>query len=376
VVFILESFARPHIGAMNRHIEGHTGYTPFLDSLVTQGHACINAYANGRKSIDALPSVLGSIPSLTEPFVLLPYALNHIEGLGSVLGQKGYHTSFFHGAPNGSMGLDAVSKMLGFEHYYGKNEYNRDADYDGVWGIWDEPFLQFFAQTLGTFPQPFVSSVFTVSSHHPYKSHPSYKEVFPKGPEPVQECIGYTDMALRRFFEVAVAQEWFSNTLFVFTADHSLWSEGVPEYQNSLGSMAVPVLYYFPGVIAPKTDAQPTQQIDILPTILSYLGYESSFFGFGRSIFDANTQPFAVHYTGDYQLVRSGYLLLFDGDEAAGFYNLSHDPTLQHNLVKEKTPEETAPELLFIKAFIQQYNNRLLDDEMRYESLGLENRKK
>ena len=169
VLLILESFAKPHI----------TGYAPFFDSLMMQGRACTNAYANGRKSIDAMPSVLGSIPSLTEPFILLPYSLNRIEGLGTLLSRKGYHTSFFHGAPNGSMGLNAITKMLGFEHYYGKSEYNRDTDYDGVWGIWDEPFFQFFAQNLNTFPQPFVSAIFTVSSHHPYKVPKQYQGLFP-----------------------------------------------------------------------------------------------------------------------------------------------------------------------------------------------------
>jgi len=237
VVFILESFAKHHVGA---------GYTPFLDSLMEQGHACTQAYANGRKSIDALPSVLGSIPSLTVPFILLPYSLNTMEGMGRVLERKGYHTSFFHGAPNGSMGLDAIAKMLGFEHYYGKTEYNRDADYDGVWGIWDEPFLQFFAHTLDTFPQPFVSAIFTVSSHHPYRVPNAYKGVFPKGPEPVQECIGYTDMALRRFFEYAASQPWFSNTLFVITADHSLWPESVPEFKTAWGRWPFPFSTIFP----------------------------------------------------------------------------------------------------------------------------------
>ena len=365
VVFILESFARPHIGALNRHIEGHIGYTPFLDSLIVHGHACSQAFANGRKSIDALPSVLGSIPSLTEPFVLLPYSLNQMEGLGTLLGRKGYHTSFFHGAPNGSMGFNAITKMLGFTHYYGKTEYNHEADYDGFWGIWDEPFLQFFAQTLNTFPQPFASTIFTVSSHHPFVIPSTYRGVFPKGPEPLQECMGYTDMALRRFFERASSEPWFSNTLFVFTADHSLWSESVPQYQNSLGSMAVPILYYFPGVIKPFMDIQPTQQIDILPTILSYLGYDEPFFGYGRSLFDKNTKPFVANYSGNYQLVRNGHLLLFNGTEAVGFYDLANDPTLQRNLIKEKTPEEIAPELDFLKAFIQQYNNRLLDDMMK-----------
>ena len=364
VIFILESFSKPNIGSLNQHIEKHVGYTPFFDSLMMQGHACTNAFANGRKSIDALPSVLGSIPSLSYPFILLPYSLNRMDGLGTLLGQKGYHTSFFHGAPNGSMGFDAIVKMLGFDHYYGKTEYNRDSDYDGFWGIWDEPFLQFFANSLNSFPQPFVSALFTVSSHHPFVVPKEYKDVFPKGPEPLQECMGYTDMALRLFFERAVTEPWFSNTLFVFTADHSIWSESVPQYQNSLGSMAIPILYYFPGVIEHQMDARPTQQIDIMPTVLSYLGYDQPFLGYGRNLFDSHTQPFVVNYSGNYQLVRNNNLLQFDGSQAVGLYDLTIDPSLEQNLIHEISIETITPHLDFIKAFIQQYNNRLLDGKM------------
>jgi Phosphoglycerol transferase and related proteins, alkaline phosphatase superfamily len=355
VVFILESFARPQIGAMNTHIEGHVGYTPFLDSLISQGHACVNAYANGRKSIDALPSVLGSIPSLTEPFALTPYSLNQMEGLGTLLGRKGYHTSFFHGAPNGSMGFDAMANMLGFSHYYGKTEYGNDADYDGVWGIWDEPFLQFYARKLTEFSQPFASAVFTLSSHHPYKVPSAYKDLLPKGPEPLNQCIAYTDLALRRFFEKASQQPWFANTLFVFTADHSIWSETWPEYQNSLDGMAIPIVYYFPGKIAPAVDEQPTQQIDIMPTILTYLGYDAPFFAYGRALQDKSRTPFVMNYTGNYQLLRGESLLLFDGQQAVPS---SESPT--------PPPPPSEEDLDFIKAFIQQYNNRLIDGKLRF----------
>jgi phosphoglycerol transferase MdoB-like AlkP superfamily enzyme len=360
VIFILESFAKPHIGALNNGI----GYTPFLDSLLLHGHACTHAYANGHKSIDAIPTVLGSIPSLREPFMMLPFSLNQLEGLGNLLGRYGYHTSFFHGAFNGSMGLSVFVKLFGFEHYYGKTEYNKDEDYDGFWGIWDEPFFQYFANSIGSFPEPFVSTMFTVSSHHPFKVPKEYQGVFPKGPEPIQECMGYTDMAIRRFFERVEEEPWFSNTLFVFTADHSRWSESAPEYQNSLASMAIPILYYFPGVIEPEMDDRPTQQIDIMPTILSYLGYDKPFFGYGRSIFDSNSEPFVVNYSGNYQLVRNGNLLQFDGSKAVGLYDLANDSSLQSNMVQEIAPELLAPDLNFLKAFIQQYNNRLLDDRM------------
>ncbi|RYG29091.1 MAG: LTA synthase family protein, partial [Chitinophagaceae bacterium] len=210
VVIILESFGKDGIGFYNRHLNNGTykGFTPFLDSLIPYSYVGMNSFANGRKSIDALPSVMASIPAGEIPFVLTPYASNKIESLPFILRKKGYHTSFFHGAPNGSMGFKAIMNLMGVEHYYGKDEYNNDADFDGLWGIWDEPFFQFFERTLDTLPQPFFSSIFSVSSHHPFKVPRQYEGVFPKGKVPIYQTMGYTDMALRKFFAAAASKPW------------------------------------------------------------------------------------------------------------------------------------------------------------------------
>jgi phosphoglycerol transferase MdoB-like AlkP superfamily enzyme len=109
VVIILESFSKEFFGAFNREKEQSTykGSTPFLDSLIQHSKTFEYSFANGRKSIDGLPSITASIPSMGVPYVLSPYSGNKINSLGSLLRKKGYHTSFFHGAPNGSMGFDA-----------------------------------------------------------------------------------------------------------------------------------------------------------------------------------------------------------------------------------------------------------------------------
>jgi phosphoglycerol transferase MdoB-like AlkP superfamily enzyme len=337
VVFILESFSREYSGYLNP--PGMQTFTPFLDSLMSQSLTCSLAYANGRKSVDAIPSVLGSIPSLEQSFALTPYALNRVEGLGNALKKAGYHTSFFHGAPDGSMGLDGMSRHFGFEHYYGKEEFGDNSQYDGYWGIWDEPFLQFFARTLDSFPQPFASAVFTLSSHHPFVIPKEYEGVFPRGSLPVHRCIGYADHALKRFFETAKESLWYENTLFVLVADHGTFSLINPQYQTDIESMAIPVVYHDPaGILVEKGRLYDryTQQIDIMPTVLDMLDHPYSFFAFGRSILDTLTTPFVVNYPSGLNILR---------DE------------------NEKEPSN----VLFLNAFRQQYNNRLVEDRLTVE---------
>ncbi|MFC6996767.1 LTA synthase family protein [Rufibacter roseus] len=367
VVIILESFGKEAIGNYNKHLDNgtYTGYAPFIDSLMLHSKVYWKSFANGRKSIDALPSVLTSIPSIQEPFVLTQYVSNNLPSLPRYLDQNGYHTSFFHGAPNGSMGFDAYMNLIGIEHYYGMTEYGNTEDFDGMWGIWDEEFLQFMAQKLNTFPQPFMSSVFTTSSHHPFKLPERYQGKFKKGPLQIFETIGYTDMALRKFFEQASKAPWYNNTLFVITADHSATYAHYPEYQTALGNFEVPILFFAPGDSSFRGIEQErvVQQLDIMPTVLGYLGYDQPYFSFGKNMLNPQAGNFAVSFQGGYQWIEGDYFLQFDGTNTLGLYNYKEDKLLKENL-KDKLPDVRTAMENKLKAFIQQYNNRMLENQL------------
>ena len=208
VVMILESFSKEYIGFYNQHIDEYEGYTPFLDSLLTHCVTYAHSFASGRKSIDAMPSVLSSIPMLIEPYIVTPYSTNAVSSLAACLRDEGYTTAFFHGAPNGSMGFQAYARSAGFEHYYGMDEYDGIEAFDGTWAIWDEEFLQYYARTMSQMKEPFMTAVFTASSHHPFRVPKRYENVFPKGTQPIHQCVGYADHALREFFAYAQEQEW------------------------------------------------------------------------------------------------------------------------------------------------------------------------
>ncbi|MBT8187091.1 MAG: sulfatase-like hydrolase/transferase, partial [Croceitalea sp.] len=131
MVIILESFAIEYMGEVNNR----PGYTPFLDSLAKRSLFFENAYTNGRRSIDAIPSVLAGVPALgKEAFLLSDPERTTLLGYPEVLKENGYSTHFYHAAKNGSMFFDEFSKRIGFEKYFGLNEYPRelrDQDYDG-----------------------------------------------------------------------------------------------------------------------------------------------------------------------------------------------------------------------------------------------------
>ncbi len=366
VVIILESFSKEFFGVYNRDEEqgNYRGFTPFLDSLIGHSRAYQYSFANGRKSIDAMPSVICSIPSIEVPFVLSHYSGNQVNSLSSLLKDKGYYTAFFHGAPNGSMGFQAFANSCAFDQYFGKDEYNNDADYDGIWGIWDHQFLQYYAKQMNNFKQPFYTNFFSVSSHHPYALPDEFKGKFKEGTLPIYRTIEYTDYSLKKFFEIAAKMPWFSNTLFVITADHASAQIQLPDYNTAWGYFSIPIFFYKPGTEWRGMTPEIVQQIDIMPTILGQLHYDKPFIAFGRDIFRDHTRPFAFNYLDNtYQAFRGNYILEFDGTKSLGLYDFRNDRLLQTNLIPQLPDTARAMEE-HLKAFIQQYNNRMVDDNL------------
>ena len=366
VIIILESFSRAFVGSLNPQFKDprDRSYTPFLDSLIHESLVFPNAFANGRKSIDAIPSVTASIPALVLPYVVSERSGNAINSIAGLLAVQGYQTAFFHGAPNGSMGFDAFTKIAGFQKYYGLNEYGNEADFDGIWGVWDEPYFQFFALEMNVMQEPFLTTVFSVSSHHPYELPEKYKGRFPEGRIPLNKCIRYTDYSLQKFFNAVRKMPWYKNTIFVITADHTVDSS-IPEYYTSVNHFAIPILFYKADGSLKGIDNGLAQQTDIMPTVLNYLNYPYPYLAFGNDLFDQKAKRFAINYLEEsYQFLYGDYVLYMTDNKLNAIYNRKEDPELTRNLLGTiALPEEQQ----LLKAIVQQFNNRMADNRMVVE---------
>lgn len=354
VVVIMESMSRE----FNGYLTGKKTYTPFLDSLMAQSLVFTNAFANGKRSIEATPTITASLPSYMESaYISSAYSNNKLQGLGEILKGMGYSTTFFHGATNGSMAFDSYTSAHGFDRYYGRKEFGNDEHYDGTWGIYDEEFFQYWIGILDQEKQPFFCTHFTLTAHSPYPLPERYKNIFTGGPTPMHNSQRYADFALKRFFEVAAKKPWFANTYFVFVADHTSDSNE-EEYENAYGRYRVPLFIYKHNSDIKGQRHEVVQQTDIMPTVLDLVGYRGKAVCFGQSVFKDGYR-FAVQYVnGVYQLVDSTHVLQFNGHEAISLYNREKDPLLRNNLL---TSQKTLAEekLNYLKAFLQQYLGRM-----------------
>ena len=377
VILIVESFGKEYIGAYNPRESG--SLTPFLDSLIKQSKSYLYSYGNGRKSIDGMPSVLSGIPMFVTPFISSSASLNDVGGIAGELRKFGYNSAFFHGAPNGSMGFMAYAKASGFDRYYGMTEYCNDEnhngkdDFDGTWAIWDEPFLQYYAECMSGMKEPFITAMFTASSHHPFNIPQEYKDTFTAAGDPFLKCVQYTDHALRQFFNNIEKEPWYRNTLFVITADHT--NHSIEErYRTASGEMEIPIIFFSPEGEAPfEADIDTTtiaQQIDIMPTVLDHIGYDKPFIAFGQSLISTPSQEsFAVNYANEaYRYYKGEHILLYNGesDVPLSMFNLRNDIMMKENILGNNNVQNDM--IRELQAIIQQYMSRMTSNRLTIEN--------
>ena len=370
VMIFLESFGREYVGSLNREVlPGYKGYTPFLDSLMKKAVSFQYTYANGRASVDAMPSALSGLPMFVESFVAASHATNHLGGMAACLDSLGYETAFFHGAPASSLGFQGFTRSTGFQECFSQEDFEVDkrtngpADSDNWWGIWDEPFLQYFRMKMSDMKQPFMTALFTLSSHHPFHVPEQYKTKFPEEEMPIHKCIRYTDHALKRFFEEASKEPWFKNTVFVMTGDHTNMSNH-PEYKSSINQFSTSIIIYdASGDLTPGIRKGIAQQTDILPTILNLVGYDKPYMAFGCDLLNTPSEDtWAINYLdGIYQYCKGDYVLQFDGQQTIGVYALK-DYRINRNL-KGQVAEQPQMERE-VKAIIQQYMERMIENRL------------
>ena len=359
VVLILESFSKEYTA-----LAGKNSITPFLDSLMQHSLVFSNAFSNGTKSIEGIPAILSSLPSfMNNPFINSVYANNFQTSFATLLSEKGYHTAFFHGGINGTMNFTDWAPAAGYKAYYGRNEYNNEADFDGFWGIWDEPFLQYSIARMNEFKQPFHTAIFTLSSHHPYKIPEKYKGKFPKTNLENAESIGYADYSLRRFFESAKSKPWYPNTLFILTADHASISEHL-FYSNSVGNLTIPIAFYMPGNSLSGNYKKSFSQMDILPSAMQLLHYKEPFFAFGQAYGDARVHHNYCYASGNMFLNEDSMLYQFNNSELISVYNFGRDSVLSTNIKGKYTALDSLM-LSHYKAFTQTYHHTLIHNTGR-----------
>lgn len=365
VVFIMESFSETYLD----NNDPRRAKTPFFDSLLSKSVVCTNAYACSFESNKGIVAILAGIPPLTEePYFYSPYSNAPYRGIGTILKDEGYSTNFFMGAEYDHFGFAKLCKLTGIDNYYSADTYNHPEHHDKTWGIYDNYFFPYALDVINNLKQPFFSTIFNISTHHPFNIPASLKKQFSiPGQTPAQNAATFYDYVLNDFFKKAAATSWFKNTLFVFTADHANWVIAKRE-EPSYKKFRIPIFFYTPDQsVQPGNINHIVEQTDIVPSILNMLGYSAPFMAFGKSIFDSSYHSSFSKINGAYQLLDSTTITGYDDqqEKTVYCYDYKADPLLKNNLVSRISSDSLLQQKqYYLKARIQQYHNSLIQKRL------------
>ena len=186
--------------------------------------------------------------------------------------------------------------------------------------------------------------MFTVTSHHPFPIPDKHKGEFKEGCHPILKCVEYTDYALRQFFNEAKKQAWYENTLFVILGDHS--GQGLTlEYNDYDGWYRIPMIVFDPQCAVGRHESRIVQQTDLYPTIVDMLGTGDTIVCFGTSAVSRPKEGWQVYYGNGWHCLVSGP---------------GHDITV----IMGNHEGGSAENIKLLKAIIQQYNNRIINNKL------------
>lgn len=349
VLIILESVSLEYM---------EKGYTPFLDELKNRSAFFPYHLANGRRSIEALPSLLCGLPSLLdEPISKSIFQGNKFSCMPKILKAHDYTNYFFHGGSRGTMGFESYTLSNGFERYFSREDYPKESDFDGTWGIYDGPYLEYVAEEIKKMPKPFMAGIFTLSSHQPYSVPESLRGKFPKGTLEIHESIGYSDYALRSFFEKIKNEPWFSETVFFITSDHTSKLE-THKFQNLIGRYRVPFLIFSPGSQAEFNTQKVTGHSDIPKIILNVVGQSGDELPATSVGLKNDDKGYALNYVDgqEYLLVSKKEVLTLSKDNSQKLYNYDWETGKLTLIGNSEDP--------LLKAYLQYFINGLINNNL------------
>lgn len=359
VFIILESFCSERVGLLNPAIKQ---YTPFMDSLLSNSRTYKYGVANGRMTIDALPSVLSSMPSFMEKnYCYSNYSNNNIHGISSLLEKEGYTTAFFYGGVKTTFGFENFMNINFTKQYFDQRDYDSNYENEG-WGVDDHLYMPFVASKLKTLPQPFCASLLTLSLHHPFPVPEPYKTLLDTIKDPVRKSLMYSDLSLQSFFAKVKNEDWFKNSIIAICADHT--SGGFGQYEsNPVNEFAIPISFLAVGdTVFNKVQDQSISQIDMYPTVLDYLGYNKPFVSLGISALSSKNHA-TVQFGGNgiFHAFDYPYLLEFDDNikKVTKIWLYNENRTVKEVTMNDSNKQKVNELTNLVKAYIQVFSYRI-----------------
>jgi phosphoglycerol transferase MdoB-like AlkP superfamily enzyme len=319
IIVIMESMSA---AKMKRH-GNRDNLTPFLDSISNEGYYFENAYTSGIHTFNGIFSTFFSFPAIFRQHPMKESSMYKYNGIASVLKGYNYSTIYFTTHDGQFDNVEGFLTANDFDKVISKKDYPSGSSKTTL-GVPDDVMFEYsvpIIREIHNQKKPFFAAFMTASDHGPYFIPEYFK---PKSKELKKQIVEYADYSIEKFIRLASKEPWFSNTIFVFVADH-----GAPinaTYEISIDYVHTPLLFYAPEIIRNKqTFSSFVSQIDIFPTIMGLLKlpYVNNTLGIDAL---KNKRPFVFFNADDkYGVIDSNWFLIVRKDKSEALYRYKHN---------------------------------------------------
>ncbi len=347
VIILLESWSAKFVDSF-----GHNNFnaTPNFDKLAQESLKFENFYANGQRSIEGITAMLAGITQPSDfPNIGWGLELNNLSYIGNIAKQHNYSTIAMQSSNRNSFHIDGITALAGFDDYSGAEDMaqgeRESKTTQPKFGTWDGNMFRHLHQKLNAAQEPFISFGFSATTHSPFYSPGKEWEIYPHDNGSYYgylNTLHYADAMLGEFMDAARLTPWFKNTIFIFTADHTLGfdideahakkEQTFMHEDSTLAKHHIPLLIYAPDILKPKKVNFLASQSDIFVSIVDILGFDDAFASTGNSLFDESVQRRSVY-------LREGNSIIFSEDNSTILMNAGK--IMQSNINESDTKKFT-----------------------------------
>ncbi|MFA7489590.1 MAG: sulfatase-like hydrolase/transferase [Mariniphaga sp.] len=331
VLVILESIPNKAIASLG----GLKGVTPNLDELIESSTVFTHFHASGNRSDRGMTALLAGYPSLLGTSIVLhPEKMRSLPLLPQYFNRHGYHTSFYYGGDINFYNLRTLVLQSEYREIISKEHFPAELGRMTKWGVPDGYLFERAANDLQQLTAPFMQTIYTLSSHHPFDVP------FSKIPGKSQEAmflnsIAYTDSCLGVFVRQLQKSPLWDNTLLLVTSDHGALEPGSTTITHP-ATYRIPLIWAGGVIDSIQRINAITQQIDLGTTLIHQLGWKSDDTPFARDFFSKKPYALYMHNEG------WGYVT----PEGVALFNQTTNRFTE-------TPAGNYPELNYPKAYLQ-----------------------
>ena len=301
ILIILEGFSNKVIAPLG----GMHGIAPNLDSLCTKSTVFTNFYSTGNRSDRGISALLGGYPSLLRTSIMVyPEKSSSLTLLPEYFNRHNYHTSFYYGGDINFYNLKTFVLQGNYGKITTKSDFPSELGQMSKWGVPDGYVLVRALEDLKSEMEPFMKTIYMVSSHPPYDV-PFLKIKGSSNEEKYLNSVAYTDSCLGVFIDGFRKSPLWDNTLLIVTSDHGTLPPG-PTDITEPASYRIPLIWSGGVVDSLQWIETITQQVDFGISLVHQLGWQSDPAPFAKDFFTAHPYAFYMLDSGWGYVVPEG----------------------------------------------------------------------